>query len=162
MDATPVSFCKIGRQTRADDLDGVENYETFGWLAMTHWLSGARSTAGVTHIGHLASKPHIRSANDSAENGNPKEPRNLLREYKLILKAAKLPEETRLHDLRHTAATRVGELGMEEYVIAAMLGHGKKNVTRRDAQALISQMRPIIEAAERLYHKDAGTNIKHG
>ncbi|MFO7169709.1 MAG: AAA domain-containing protein, partial [Chloroflexota bacterium] len=28
-DATPISFCKIGRDARADDLDGVENYETF-------------------------------------------------------------------------------------------------------------------------------------
>jgi hypothetical protein len=44
---------------------------------------------------------------------------------------------------------------MEEYVIAAMLGHGKKNITRRYAQALISQMRPIIEAAEQLYRTSA-------
>jgi len=86
-----------------------------------------------------------------AENGNPKIPANLLREYKHILKAIGLPEETRLHDLRHTAATRAGELGMEEYVISAMLGHGKKNVTRRYAQAMAAQMRPFIEAAEQLY-----------
>jgi integrase len=99
----------------------------------------------------LGVKWHERGLVFPAENGNPKEPRNLLREYKLILKAAHLPQETRLHDLRHTAATRAGELGMEEYVISAMLGHGKKNVTRRYAQAMISQMRPVIEAAERLY-----------
>ena len=37
-------------------------------------------------------------------------------------------------------------------VITRMLGHGKKNVTRRYAQALLSQMRPVIEAAQRLYH----------
>lgn len=29
MDAAPLSFCKIGRDARADDLDSVENYETF-------------------------------------------------------------------------------------------------------------------------------------
>lgn len=40
MDATPVSFCKIGRQTRADDLDGVENYETFEVSPLTE-LSGS-------------------------------------------------------------------------------------------------------------------------
>jgi hypothetical protein len=44
---------------------------------------------------------------------------------------------------------------MEEYVIATMLGHGKKNVTRRYAQALISQMRPMIEAAQHLYQPSA-------
>jgi DNA replication ATP-dependent helicase Dna2 len=40
MDAAPVSLCKIGRQARADDLDGVENYETFEHSPLTE-LSGA-------------------------------------------------------------------------------------------------------------------------
>ena len=40
MDATPVSFCKIGRQTRADDLDGVENYETFELSPLTELTGG--------------------------------------------------------------------------------------------------------------------------
>jgi integrase len=86
-----------------------------------------------------------------AENGNPKEPSIFLREYKLILKAAGLHEELRFHDLRHTAATRAGEAGMEEYVISAMLGHGKSKVTRRYAKATIEQMRRVIEDVERLY-----------
>ena len=40
MDAAPVSFCKIGRQARADDLNGVENYETFELSPLTE-LGGA-------------------------------------------------------------------------------------------------------------------------
>jgi DNA replication ATP-dependent helicase Dna2 len=40
MEATPISFCKIGRQARADDLDGVENYETFELSPLTE-LSGS-------------------------------------------------------------------------------------------------------------------------
>jgi DNA replication ATP-dependent helicase Dna2 len=40
MDTAPLSFCKIGRQARADDLDGVENYETFELSPLTE-LSGA-------------------------------------------------------------------------------------------------------------------------
>jgi DNA replication ATP-dependent helicase Dna2 len=40
MDATPLSFCKIGRHARADDLDGVENYEAFELSPLTE-LSGA-------------------------------------------------------------------------------------------------------------------------
>jgi DNA replication ATP-dependent helicase Dna2 len=40
LDATPVSFCKIGREARADDLDGVENYETFELTPLTE-LSGS-------------------------------------------------------------------------------------------------------------------------
>jgi len=65
------------------------------------------------------------------------------------------PTHTRLHDLRHTAATRAGENGMEEYVIAAMLGHGKKNVTRRYAKAMADQMRPAIRAIERIYRDES-------
>jgi integrase len=84
-------------------------------------------------------------------NGNPKIPSNLLREYKRLLTATEIDAETRLHDLRHTAATRAGENGMEEYVVAAMLGHGKKNVTRRYAKAMADQMRPAILLAERMY-----------
>jgi len=40
---------------------------------------------------------------------------------------------------------------MDEYVIAAMLGHGKKSVTRRYAKAMADQMRPTILIAERRY-----------
>jgi DNA replication ATP-dependent helicase Dna2 len=40
MDAAPLSFCKIGRQARTDDLGGVENYETFELSPLTE-LSGA-------------------------------------------------------------------------------------------------------------------------
>jgi integrase len=49
-----------------------------------------------------------------AENCNPKIPSNLLRENKRILTAAKIDANTRLHDLRDTAATRAGENGMDE------------------------------------------------
>jgi integrase len=132
-------------------------------LPLTPWLADqlrAHAQAQEQERLRLGDKWYEHGLVFPAENGKPKEPRNLLREYKLILNAAGLEEETRFHDLRHTAATRAGDLGMEEYVIAAMLGHGKKTVTRRYAQALISQMRPVIEAAERLYH--AGDEAKHG
>ena len=48
---------------------------------------------------------------------------------------------------------------MEEYVIAAMLGHGKKNVTRRYAQAMADQMRPAILAAERMYLDESARKV---
>jgi integrase len=86
-----------------------------------------------------------------AENGNPKSPRNMQREFKLVLKAAALPETIRMHDLRHTAATHAGEMGMEEYVIAAMLGHGKANATRRYAKATMQSMQAVLENVARSY-----------
>jgi integrase len=86
-----------------------------------------------------------------AENGNPKSPRNMQREFKLVLKAAGLNETIRMHDLRHTAATHAGEMGMEEYVIAAMLGHGKANATRRYAKATMQSMKNVLEDVARSY-----------
>jgi hypothetical protein len=40
---------------------------------------------------------------------------------------------------------------MEEYVIAAMLGHRKGNITRKYAKATIEQMRTTIRQVEQLY-----------
>lgn len=40
MDAAPLSLCKIGRHSRADDLAGVENYESFELSPLTE-LNGA-------------------------------------------------------------------------------------------------------------------------
>lgn len=39
-DAGPVSFCKIGRNARADDLEQVENYETFELSPLTELSDG--------------------------------------------------------------------------------------------------------------------------
>lgn len=97
-----------------------------------------------------------------SENGNPKEPSNMLREFKYTLIAAGLPEEIRMHDFRHTAATHAGEAGMEEYVIAAMLGHGKKNATRRYAKATMQSMKEVLENVARSYGMDKLLLKSHG
>jgi hypothetical protein len=78
-----------------------------------------------------------------------------------LLIAAKLPETIRFHDPRHTAATHAGEAGMEEYVIAAMLGHRKGNVTRKYAKATIVQMPRTIIQVERLYSGKKPVKRRH-
>lgn len=105
-----------------------------------------------------------------ADNGNPKQPSNLLREFKAHLVRAgiqvrerasgDLTSAVRLHDLRGTAATRLGEVGTEEYVISAMLGHGQNTVTRKYAKATLLLMRQGVEAVERLYQGEAGEQTK--
>lgn len=113
-------------------------------------LAQEQAKAGSTWTDHQLLFP--------AENGKPKEPSNFLRDYKGLLIAAKLPAELRFHDLRHTAATVAGEAGMEEYVIAAMLGHRKGNVTRKYAKATIEQMRTVIAHVEQTYLTKAAEN----
>ena len=78
-----------------------------------------------------------------SEVGTPMNPNNLLRHFKLTLQAANL-EHMRLHDLRHTSATLLADLGTEERIIAAILGHGPKNITRRYSHTTIETMRKPI------------------
>ncbi|MEM0138522.1 MAG: site-specific integrase [Thermoplasmatales archaeon] len=60
--------------------------------------------------------------------GTPIHPRNFHRKYKQLLHRAGLPN-LRLHDLRHTYATRLLELGEDIRVIQELLGHSSYNLT---------------------------------
>ena len=54
--------------------------------------------------------------------GTPLEPRNVTRQFKGLLTAAKLPD-MRLHDLRHSCATLVLAQGVSPRVVMETLGH---------------------------------------
>ncbi len=87
------------------------------------------------------------------ETGAPVSPSNLLRHYRLLLRCAGLPS-VRLHDLRHTCATLLGER-IGDRVIAAILGHTPGTVTARYAKVTLTQMR---EALEDLYRALTGVD----
>jgi integrase len=55
--------------------------------------------------------------------GTPLEPRNVTRHYKEMLRRAGLPESTRFHDLRHTAASLLVAQGVHPRVVMEILGH---------------------------------------
>ena len=82
------------------------------------------------------------------ETGLPVSPSNLLRHFRLLLTCAGLTH-LRLHDLRHTCATLLGER-VGDRVIAAILGHTPGTVTARYAKVTLTQMR---EALEGLYQE---------
>jgi integrase len=50
-------------------------------------------------------------------------PRNLLRQFKGVLRVAGLPETTRFHDLRHSAATIMLAQGVPLKTVSDILGH---------------------------------------
>jgi integrase len=58
----------------------------------------------------------------------PLDLRNVVREYKDILKQACLPN-LRFHDLRHTAATLMFEQGIHPKVVQERLGHSQISPT---------------------------------
>jgi integrase len=86
----------------------------------------------------------------ATENGTPTSPRNLNRTFDVARARAKLTD-VRLHDLRHTFATLLGELGVAEGVIGALLGHVPANITQHYARATLPAMREAVELLEKQY-----------
>lgn len=62
------------------------------------------------------------------EDGKPKEPRNLLREYYQLIKEAHVPRIS-FHDLRHTHATLMLSIGENPKIVAERLGHSRVGIT---------------------------------
>lgn len=62
-------------------------------------------------------------------NGTPFSPRNVLRHFKETLKKAGLPEETRLHDLRHTFASLLLAADVHPKIVQEALGHSSVTIT---------------------------------
>ena len=60
--------------------------------------------------------------------GTPLEPRNVTRQFKALLSAAKLPD-MRLHDLRHSCATLLLVQGVIPRVVMETLGHSQVSLT---------------------------------
>ena len=60
--------------------------------------------------------------------GTPLDLRNLLREFKEVLRRANLPE-IRFHDLRHTAASITLNRNIPVLTVSRILGHAKSSIT---------------------------------
>lgn len=58
--------------------------------------------------------------------------------------AAKIAD-FRFHDLRHTAATRLADAGINVIVIAEILGHGDIRTTKRYSHAMEEAKREAVE-----------------
>jgi len=75
--------------------------------------------------------------------GSPIHPRNLLREFKQLLKDAGLPA-IRFHDLRHTNASLLLNQGKPVITVSRRLGHAKASITLDVYGHLISSMQNDI------------------
>lgn len=54
-------------------------------------------------------------------------------------------KDLRFHDLRHTAATRMADAGINVVVIAEILGHGDIRTTKRYSHAMEEAKREAVE-----------------
>jgi integrase len=85
--------------------------------------------------------------------GTPIQPRNLVRHYKLALTGASIPTTFTVHDLRHTAASRLADIGAPQVVVAIVLGHELPGVTGDNTHANIETARPWLEKVEQQFFK---------
>jgi integrase len=87
-----------------------------------------------------------------SERGTPLEPGNVLRHFRTLLKAAKLPEKTRFHDLRHTCATLLVAQGRHPRVVMEILGHAQISTTMNTyAHVLPDTQRQAVEGIDGLF-----------
>jgi integrase len=64
-----------------------------------------------------------------SERGTPIEPRNLIRQFKILLAKAGISQETWFHDLRHSCATLLIAQGVHPRAIMEILGHSDIRLT---------------------------------
>lgn len=85
----------------------------------------------------------------AGSEGKPLHYRNLVRRhFKPVLRAAGLPEDLRLYDLRHTCATLLLQAGENPKVVAERLGHASVTLTLDTYSHVLPDMQQ--RAAERL------------
>jgi integrase len=87
------------------------------------------------------------------------EPRNLNRHFTSLLARLGLPKTTRLHDLRHSAATLMLLQGVPLKVISQILGHAQLSITAD----IYSHVLPDLEATDRmeaLFEDNAAEQVK--
>ena len=89
--------------------------------------------------------------------GTPVDPRNLLRDFKRILKKANLPQ-MRFHDLRHTAASLMLQEGIHPKIVQECLGHSSISLTLDTYSHVMPSLQ--IEAAKLMDEKIVGIPVE--
>ena len=82
---------------------------------------------------------------------------NVGRAFRIALKKAKI-EDFRFHDLRHTAATRMVQNGVDIYKVQIILGHKTPVMTQRYAHHYPESLRDGVEVLDRV-KREFSTNL---
>lgn len=80
----------------------------------------------------------------------------MIRAHRSACRAVGLPDDLALHGLRHTAATRMGEAGLDAFVLSAILGHSKITTTQRYVHP---QRQAMAQAAARMDRADQEARV---
>ena len=126
---------------------------------------GKRSVALTPYAVSLVAK--YRKSRDSGERakpgdlifpnpqGAPIRPRSLTQHFKRISKRAGLPASTRLHDLRHTAATLLLSKSIHPKIVQEVLGHSTISITLDTYSHVLPNMQKgAVSAMQELINLD--------
>lgn len=91
-------------------------------------------------------------------DGDPWDPADASKEWKVILAGAGVNEKVKLHGARHTAVGLLYELGVSEATIMQIVGHSTVSVTRRYGQA--GNKRAMQDAMKKLSGALSGNAIE--
>ena len=96
----------------------------------------------------------------TTESGKPIEPRNFYRTFQRFCKDNGL-RRIKVHDLRHTSATTLKNLGVPDRDIQTILGHADVDTTRRIYQHVsIDNQRDAIRQVERIFMRSVGGSVR--
>jgi integrase len=91
---------------------------------------------------------HISGYVFPSERGTRLDNDNLRRAFGIACRKAGI-KEMRFHDLRHSAATRLAQAGVDIYAIAAFLNHSQLSTTKRYAKHNVESLRRVVEVLDR-------------
>ncbi len=141
------------------DVRGTPTQQTPKTPASVRTLPIPRAVADMlhAHLARLDKRAHAGRLRGTwqdhnlvfpGKSGRPLNTTSLRHALRDLTDAASSPPIT-THELRHTCAGILESLEAPEYIIAGILGHGPKVVTRRYAPPTVPTMRPWIERVYR-------------
>jgi len=89
-----------------------------------------------------------------SEAGTQIGPNNMERAFRKARKEAGL-SDVRIHDLRHTAASRMAQAGIDLYKVGTILGHNDVRMTKRYAHLNVECLREGVDALNKPVATDA-------
>ena len=122
------AFAKVKTSIHITELKSTRSRRTIALPAVV--ISALRSHRTRQLEARLAAGGHWQDRGFvlTSAIGTPMEPRNVTRQFKALLTAAKLPD-MRLHDLRHSCATLLLAQGVNPRVVMETLGHSQVSLT---------------------------------
>ncbi len=101
----------------------------------------------------LKAKSKVRLINSDlvfpTSHGTPIRDNNIERAFRAALKKAAIMD-FRFHDLRHTAATRMVQNGVDLYRVQRILGHKGPQMTQRYAHHYPESLRSAVDTLEKV------------